>query len=392
MGVPLLHGNRLVVDEQLDRRSMRQKCTHNPAARVIQVSCPKVWAEYAKRVTVIAADYRFYLVRGFREFERHRRYYGSVADAMDTFLLNLNKAELHVHLEGSVEPETVAEIDAGVSPEEALHRYRHTDFPGFIRSYIWINRKLQTPDHYGIIARRLVQRLARENVRYAEINLSVGVILWKEQNFAGMFDAVDEAVRAHPEVEVRWIFDAVRQFGAADAWRVAELAVELKERGVCGFGIGGDEAAGPAEWFREVFDYAARNGLIVVPHAGESVGPESVAAALDCGAQRIGHGFRAIEDPGVVRELRDRGVPLEICITSNVCTGSVPSLDAHPVRRLFDAGVNITLNTDDPAIFRTNMLREFLLAAEQFGFTQDELQQVARTAWEARADRLQTVR
>ena len=138
---------------------------------------------------------------------------------MSNFYTRLRKAELHVHLEGSVEPETVLEINPVLDVASVREKYHHTDFAGFIRSYVWINRQLQTPAHYGLIARRLLDRLAAENVEYAEINLSVGVILWKEQNFNGIFDALCEAAEGSA-LDVYWIFDAVRQFGAEPARRV----------------------------------------------------------------------------------------------------------------------------------------------------------------------------
>jgi aminodeoxyfutalosine deaminase len=295
----------------------------------------------------------------------------------------LRKAELHLHLEGSVEPDTVMEIDPSLNEMTVRQKYDHCDFAGFSRSYVWINRQLRTPEHYGLIARRLLERLDAENVTYAEINVSVGVVLWKEQDFEGMFEALTAAAEASP-VEVRWIFDAVRQFGADAAMRVAELAAERTDRGVVGFGIGGDEALGPCGWFKEVFAFARESGLALLPHAGETVGPESVWAALSAGADRIGHGIRSAEDPELMRELRERDIPLEICITSNVCTGAVDSLEAHPVRRLFDAGVPITLNTDDPALFRTTLANEYCIAAEHFGFSENELRAIAENGFRYR--------
>jgi adenosine deaminase/aminodeoxyfutalosine deaminase len=289
------------------------------------------------------------------------------------------RAELHLHLEGSIEPETVCEINPALTVSEARAHYRFSDFAGFIQSYIWVNRQLQQPEHYAIATRRCLERLDAQGVRYVEINLSAGVVLWKGQDFAAMFDAAATAAE-ESHVEVRWILDAVRQFGPEAGMRVAELAVERVDRGVVGFGIGGDESRGSAREFREVFEYARRGGLAILPHAGETVGPDSVWAALECGAQRIGHGFRAIEDPVLVRELADRQIPLEICLTSNVCTGAVASLDRHPVRRLYDAGVPITLNTDDPAMFMTTLTREFEIAREVLGFSDTQLEQIAGNA------------
>lgn len=306
---------------------------------------------------------------------------------MSDFYQSLRKAELHVHLEGSVEPETVVEIDPTLDLETVRSKYEYENFGGFIRSYIWINRQLRSAEHYGLITRRLLERLHAQNVAWVEINVSVGVILWKEQDFHRMFEAIC-AEAARSPVEVRWIFDAVRQFGAEHAMRVAELAAERTGDGVVGFGIGGDEALGPCGWFRDVFAFAKQNGLALLPHAGETVGAESVWAALEAGADRIGHGIRAAEDPELMRELRERDIPLEVCISSNVCTGSVPSLAGHPVRTLFDAGVPITLNTDDPALFRTSLINEYRIAADAFGFSEAELRNVAENAFRYRRDKL----
>src|SRR5208283_3591813 len=146
--------------------------------------------------------------------------------------------------------------------------------------------------------------------------------------------------------------------------------------------IGGDEARGPALEFREVFAWAREQGLHLAPHGGETTGPQSGWEGLECGAERIGHGIGAIEDPALVRHLTQRRIPLEICVTSNLRTGAVASLEQHPLRRLYEAGVPVTLNTDDPAMFGTTLEREYELAATDFGFTQRELRAVARNGFE----------
>lgn len=275
-------------------------------------------------------------------------------------------AELHLHLEGAIEPETVVEINPSLSLDEVRQRFRFDGFNGFLASYVWINRQLREPEHYALAARRCFERLIQQGVSYAEVTLSVGVILWKEQDFHRIFDALVKE-SASTELQVRWVFDAIRQFGHEGAMRVAEIAVERKRDGVVAFGIGGDEIRGPAEWFRDVFQFAKADGLALVPHAGETDGPASIWACIDLGADRIGHGIRAVEDPELMRRLRDDNIPLEVCITSNVCTGAVASLDQHPIRRLFDAGVPITVNTDDPALFATSLAREYSLARDRFG-------------------------
>lgn len=290
------------------------------------------------------------------------------------------KAELHLHLEGSVEAETLRRFDPGLSPEAARALYRFSGFQGFIQTYKSVVERLRSPADYAYITRALLARLAAEQVRYAEITLSAGVVIWKGQQFAPVYAAVRQAAADSP-VEVRWILDAIRHFGVQHAMQVAELAAERVNDGVVAFGIGGDEERGPAAWFGEVFRFAKAAGLRLTPHAGETVGPESVWAALEIGADRIGHGIRAIDDPALMRHLRDRAVPLEVSISSNVLTGAVASLDSHPVRRLYDAGVPITLNTDDPAIFATTLSGEYELAARHFGFSEAELRGIAKNGF-----------
>jgi adenosine deaminase/aminodeoxyfutalosine deaminase len=299
---------------------------------------------------------------------------------MDDFLLELPKAELHLHLEGSVEPETLHELDPETPLEELRALYSYADFDGFLRAFGAVGKRLRTPEDYALITRRLLERLAAQNVRYAEIIVSVGVVLWKGQDFAPIFDAI-HAAAAGSTVEVKWILDAVRQFGVEPAMQVVELAAARRDRGVVAFGIGGSEDRGPAEWFTEVFAAARRAGLRLTAHAGEGTSPRSVWAALELGAERIGHGISAVDDPVLVRHLSDRGIPLEICISSNLVTGVVKRIEDHPVRRLFDAGVPITLATDDPAMFRCTLVGEYELAAGAFGFTRAELRGVAENGF-----------
>ncbi len=291
---------------------------------------------------------------------------------MDDFLVEVPKAELHLHLEGSVEPETLHELDPSTPLEEFRALYYYSDFDAFLRAFGVVGKRLRSPEAYGLIARRLLERLAAQNVRYAEIIVSAGVVLWKEQDFAAIFECLREAAAESP-VEVRWILDAVRQFGVEPAMQVAELAAERVGQGVIGFGIGGSEERGPAKWFGEVFAFAKTSGLHLTAHAGEGTSAQSVWDALELGAERIGHGISAVHDEALMRHLRDRDIPLEVCITSNLVTGVVKRVQDHPVRQLFDAGVPIVLNSDDPAMFRCTLLGEYQLARREFGFTDGEL-------------------
>jgi aminodeoxyfutalosine deaminase len=289
-------------------------------------------------------------------------------------------AELHLHLDGSVEPETLLEIDPALTREEIAANTAYSDFAGFLKSFIWVNKRLRTPEDYARVARRLFQRLEGEGVTYAEVILSVGVVLWKDQNLRAIYDAlVREASLSR--ITIRWIFDAIRQFGPEPAKPVFDLAAERLGEGVIAIGLGGDEERGPARLFAKLYRQARDRGLHLTCHAGETMGPASVWEALEIGSERIGHGIRAIEDPALVAHLAAKNIPLEVCITSNLRTGAVASLTTHPVRRLYDAGVPIILNSDDPALFGCTLTSEYELAAREFGFTEAELAGLARNAF-----------
>jgi aminodeoxyfutalosine deaminase len=306
------------------------------------------------------------------------------------FIRQLPKAELHLHLEGSIDPHTLAELRARhgktVDSAEMEQLYHYQAFTDFLRAFKRVTEDLRTPEDFELITYRLMEKLQAENVLHAEVYISVGVYLRRKQDFAAIFEGLERGrQRGEREfgVSLLWIFDAVRQFGRVEAERVAELAVNYKNRNVVGFGTGGDELQGPAEMFREVYAYAGQHGLRLTAHAGENAGPDSIWGALNLHAERIGHGLTACQDPELVEELSKRQIPVEICLTSNLLTRCCPSIPEHPIRNYFDQGVMITLNTDDPAMFATSLSREYQLAQDHFGFTDEHLRELARNSFEA---------
>ncbi len=331
---------------------------------------------------------------------------------LTVFLRRLPKAELHLHLEGTVSPETLVELsqrhagEALATPDsmpaslltldEARALYRYTDFTGFLEAFKAITGRLKTPADYELIAYRMARKLAAQGVVHAEVYVSIGVIYyWRkaeaernprliEEIFAGMERG---RLRAEEEfgISVYWIFDAVRHFGVEEAARVFAKAAELRQQysSLIGIGIGGDERRAGAEPFRQLYAEAAAAGLRLTAHAGETAGPESIWAALNIGAERIGHGLTAQFDTELMEVLAQRQVPVEICVTSNVRTASLSAVERHPVKQYFDAGLMVTLNSDDPALFGSDLEGEYRLAHEQFEFTREHLRELAANSFEA---------
>jgi aminodeoxyfutalosine deaminase len=307
-----------------------------------------------------------------------------------SFIRQLPKAELHLHLEGAVEPQTLLELRqrhgdrATLAETEALYKY--TDFQSFLMAFKEVSAHLRGADDYELITYRLMQRLKEENILHAEVYVAVGVNLYRKQDFATIFEGLDRG-RARGirdfGVSLLWIFDATRQFGAEAAQQVFEMAVRYQDRHVVGVGIGGDEAKAPPELFRSVYGYAEDNGLRLTAHAGETSTPESIWGALNLHAERIGHGIAAAQDADLIEEFAYRQIPVEICLSSNLRTGVCKAIAEHPAKSFFDHGVMITLNTDDPALFGTTLSREYQLAQESFGFTDEHLRELARNSFEA---------
>ena len=311
-----------------------------------------------------------------------------------TWLQWLPKAELHLHLEGSITPATLLELSrrndhAPLTLAQAAEVYHYSDFPTFLMAFKAVTERLHTPGDYELITYNMLRDLAQQGVRHAEAYLSIGILY----RF-GRLD-VDEVMAAAERGRVRaerefnisllWIIDAVRHFGVEECSRVFRKAASLREQypSIVGIGIGGDEARGPAHEFREIYQEAKADGLHLTCHAGESTGPESVWSAINIGAERIGHALTAVEDPDLVEVLAHRQIPLELNVTSNLRTGCCKTIEQHPVKRYFEEGLMVTLNSDDPPFFGKNLLEEYLLVHEEFGFSLDQMRELAANSIEA---------
>jgi|ERR1700683_458839 len=294
--------------------------------------------------------------------------------ALQEAVARLPKAELHVHLEGSVRPETIRAIASRrglpITTEKAASHYDFTDFAGFIEAYKWVYGYLKTPGDFASITQDLAEELIRQNVVYAEVTISAGVMLRFAQNVEANMAAIQEAAQRYRArgLKLAWILDAARQFGGTQARQVAELAVKLRPLGVVAFGLGGDELGAPTADFRSAFELAQSEGLHVVAHAGEIGPPKIVQESIDMlGAERLGHAIALMRDAKLADHVATRRIPVEICMTSNLRTGALAvqtqnpkaKMKNHPLPKLLEHGITVTLGSDDPAIFGTSLLDEY---------------------------------
>jgi len=303
---------------------------------------------------------------------------------------SLPKAELHLHLEGAIQPGTALALMArhgvAATEQEVRQRYAFRNFSEFLETFKWLSSFLREPQDYALVASGLGEQLLWQNVIYAEVTLSVGVMLLRKQRPEANFEALLCATEPFERrgLRLRWIFDAVRQFGAEAAMGVVEAARSCGSNAIVAFGIGGDELQVPTAEFRGVYDRAAEVGLHRLIHAGEVGGPEKIREAIELlGIERIGHGIAAIQDPALMDLLTDRRIPLEICPQSNIRTGALArqlgrdnvQIEDHPVPKLFRHGIPVVVSTDDPALFETTLRGEYANAA-RMGLQENELEQI----------------
>lgn len=290
------------------------------------------------------------------------------------FIAAMPKAELHVHLQGATRPETLLKLAQrnGIRlPAADLDGmrawYRFTTATRFFESYDLITTCFQSPADLELALVEFIQGQAAQNIRYTEVTYTPSR-RWPFPEQLAALRRGREQGEAEYGVQVRFVIDIPREVTPDEGLMIADWAISGMDAGVVAFGLGGSEAEDPAEKFVAAFDRARAAGLPAVPHAGETVGPHSIRAALDVlGAVRIGHGVRCLEDPALVTELRDRQIPLEVCPTSNICLGVCPSFEAHPLSQLLAEGLYVTVNSDDPPMFNTTLTAELQRSAAVFG-------------------------
>ena len=297
-----------------------------------------------------------------------------------------SRVEIHLHLEGSISPARLRALWAASGRDPSLPSnpqslYRHRSFPEFLQHFAEITKALRRPEDLAQVTTDLCRKLRRQGVAAAEVFFSPVILTRRGLPFLEMLDAMDEAVsrqKARGGPAIAWILDAVRQWGPAGMEENLRCAALAPGR-ILGIGIGGDERSVPTEAFASLFQAARASGLRTVAHAGEFAGPASVWEAVELlGAERIGHGIRSGEDSMLLAMLRRRRIPLEVCPTSNLRTGVIKSWRAHPLPRLVAEGIRVTVNTDDPALFRTSLHGEFQALRRRLGLRSAAIRNIER--------------
>ncbi|MFJ2741295.1 adenosine deaminase [Streptomyces sp. NPDC087440] len=310
------------------------------------------------------------------------------------FVAGLPKAELHVHHVGSASPRIVADLaarhpDSKVpsDPEALREFFTFTDFAHFIEVYLAVVDVIRTPEDVRHLTYEVARDMARQNIRYAELTVTPFSSTRRGIPEAAFMEAIEDARKAAESelgVVLRWCFDIPGEAGLESAEETVRLALEHRPEGLVSFGLGGPEIGVPRPQFKPYFDKAIEAGLHSVPHAGETTGPETIWDALtDLRAERIGHGTSATQDPKLLAHLAERQIPLEVCPTSNIATRAVATLDEHPIKEMVAAGCLVTINSDDPPMFGSDLNNEYVVAARLLDLDERGLAELAKNAVKA---------
>ncbi|MEU6219040.1 adenosine deaminase [Streptomyces sp. NPDC047022] len=315
---------------------------------------------------------------------------------LHAFIAGLPKAELHVHHVGSASPRIVSELAARhpdskvpTDPEALADYFTFTDFAHFIEVYLSVVDLVRTPEDVRLLTFEVARDLARQNVRYAELTITPYSSTRRgidERAFMAAIEDARKAAESELGVILRWCFDIPGEAGLQSAEETARLAITdgIRPEGLVSFGLGGPEIGVPRPQFKPYFDRAVAAGLHSVPHSGETTGPQSIWDALnELRAERIGHGTSAAQDPALLKHLAEHRIPLEVCPTSNIATRAVRTLDEHPIKEMVRAGVLVTINSDDPPMFGTDLNNEYAVAARLLELDERGLASLAKNAVEA---------
>jgi aminodeoxyfutalosine deaminase len=316
--------------------------------------------------------------------------------SLSDFIAGLPKAELHVHHVGSASPRIVSELaerHPGTVPSDpdALRRFfEFRDFAHFVDVYLAVVGLIRTPEDIRYLTYEVGREMATgQSLRYAELTCTPYTSVRPDRDDLGMpieayTDAIEDArvaVERDFGLVLRWIYDIPGESGVPSADATLDYALNHRTDALVAFGLGGPEIGVPRAQFQPHFDAARAAGLRSVPHAGETTGPDTVWDSLRLlGAERIGHGTSSAQDPELLAHLAESGVPLEVCPSSNIATRAVPTLDEHPIRAFRDAGVTVTVNSDDPPMFNTTLNREYEIAAELLELDESGVADLARNA------------
>jgi aminodeoxyfutalosine deaminase len=310
------------------------------------------------------------------------------------FVAGLPKAELHVHHVGSASPRIVAELAARhpdskvpTDPEALKEFFTFTDFAHFIEVYLAVVDVIRTPEDVRHLTYEVARDMARQNIRYAELTVTPFSSTRRGIPEAAFMEAIEDARKAAESelgVVLRWCFDIPGEAGLESAEETVRLALEHRPEGLVSFGLGGPEIGVPRPQFKPYFDKAIEAGLHSVPHAGETTGPETIWDALtDLRAERIGHGTSAVQDPKLLAHLAEQQIPLEVCPTSNIATRAVATLDEHPIKEMVAAGCLVTVNSDDPPMFGSDLNNEYVVAARLLDLDERGVAELAKNAVKA---------
>ncbi|MGB3479517.1 MAG: adenosine deaminase [bacterium] len=309
-------------------------------------------------------------------------------DNIEQFVLEIPKVELHLHLEGAIPLETLFDFiqKRGGEPsiknlDDLRRKLNYTEFAHFIDLWVWKNTFIKEEKDFEEIAYQVLCNLSKQNVKYVEAHYAPGDYWRQGLSEQGITECLIKGKkRAHDDFGIgcELILDICRDNGPEKGMERLNMLKPYLGKGLIGIGLGGSEQIYPADPYADVYEEARERGFRLTAHAGEAAGPESIWAAIEkLGVERIGHGTRANEDPQLVSLLKQRQIPLEICVISNVRTGVCGSIEAHPIKKYFKQGLMVTVNSDDPVMFNTTISQEYLVLVKKLGFTINDLKRLS---------------